>query len=210
MTQQPPTHHALIGVILALGLGSGVVLAEAETESESETATGLMLANTCAGCHGTYGNSQGPATPSIAAMDPIVFVETMQYFRDDETYSTVMGRIARGYNDEELEKMADYFHEQEFAPAKQDFDQALVDKGADLHDRFCEKCHIEGGKAVPEEEDYYILAGQWIPYLKYAMTDFREERREMPKKMKSKLDEMLETNGEDSLAALWAFYASQQ
>ncbi|WPL19808.1 Flavocytochrome c cytochrome subunit [Thiorhodovibrio winogradskyi] len=206
MTQQPPT-RALIGVALALGLGSGTA---ALAEDAAETASGTMLADTCAGCHGTHGNSQGPATPSIAAMDPIVFVETMQYFRDDETYSTVMGRIARGYNDEELEKMAEYFHQQEFVPAKQDFNQDLVELGADLHERYCEKCHIEGGKAVPEEEDYYILAGQWTPYLKYAMTDFDEERREIPKKMKSKLEEMLETNGDDSLAALWAYYASQQ
>ncbi|EIC22128.1 c-type cytochrome [Thiorhodovibrio frisius] len=201
MTKQPPT-HALIGAALALGLGSGMAAAE--------TATGTMLANTCAGCHGTYGNSQGPATPTISAMDPVVFVETMQYFRDDETYSTIMGRIARGYSDEELEKMAEYFHQQEFAPAKQDFDQALVDKGADLHEQYCEKCHIEGGKPVPEEEDYYILAGQWTPYLKYAMSDFRDGRRELTKKMKSKLESMLESNGEDGLAALWAYYASQQ
>jgi sulfide dehydrogenase cytochrome subunit len=202
MTQQPSTRSALFGAALALGLGSGAALAE--------TATGTMLANTCAGCHGTYGNSQGPATPSIAAMDPIVFVETMQYFRDDETYSTVMGRIARGYNDEELEKMAEYFHQQEFAPAQQDFDQALVENGDDLHERYCEKCHIEGGKPVPEEEDYYILAGQWTPYLKYAMSDFRDERREIPKKMARKLESLLEAEGEDGLAALWAYYASQQ
>lgn len=201
MTKQPPT-RALIGAALALGLGSGTALAE--------TATGEMLANTCAGCHGTHGNSVGPATPTISAMDPIVFVETMQYFQDDSTYSTVMGRIARGYTDEELEKMAEYFHKQEFAPAKQEFDQALVEKGGELHEKYCEKCHIEGGKPVPEEEDYYILAGQWTPYLKYAMTDFREERREIPKKMKSKLESMLESDGEDSLAALWAYYASQQ
>jgi sulfide dehydrogenase cytochrome subunit len=192
----------LIGAALALGLGSGAAL--------GETATGTMLANTCAGCHGAHGNSLGPATPTIAAMDPIVFVETMQYFRDDETYSTVMGRIARGYSDEELEKMAEYFHKQEYAPAKQDFDQALVDKGGDLHEQYCEKCHIEGGKPVPEEEDYYILAGQWTPYLKYAMSDFREDRREIPKKMARKLESMLESEGEDGLAALWAYYASQQ
>lgn len=201
MTKKPPV-RALIGAALALGLGSGSALAE--------TASGTMLANTCAGCHGTYGNSQGPSTPTIAAMDPIIFVETMQYFRDGETYSTIMGRIAKGYTDEELEKMAEYFHEQEFVPAKQDFDKALVDQGAELHETYCEKCHIEGGKPVPEEEDYYILAGQWTPYLKYAMSDFREERREIPKKMARKLEDMLESGGEESLAALWAFYASQQ
>ncbi|MBK1647424.1 c-type cytochrome [Rhabdochromatium marinum] len=203
---QHPSLRTLIGAALLLGVGSSAALAE----SEDTTAIGTMLANTCAGCHGTHGNSLGPATPSIAAMDPIVFVETMQYFRDDETYSTIMGRIARGYNDEELEKMAEYFHQQDFAPAQQDFDQALVEAGSDLHEQYCEKCHIEGGKAVPEEEDYYILAGQWTPYLKYAMSDFRDERREIPKKMKRKLESMLEAEGDDGLAALWAYYASQQ
>jgi sulfide dehydrogenase cytochrome subunit len=119
-----------------------------------------------------------------------------------------MGRIARGYTEEEYELMGEYLNKQTFEPAKQEFDQALVDKGAELHDKFCEKCHINGGKPVPEEEDYYILAGQWTPYLENAMTDFREDRRILPKKMARKLDRMLETEGEESLAALYAFYAA--
>jgi hypothetical protein len=40
------------------------------------------------------------------------------------------------------------------------------------------------------------------------MTDFREDRRILPKKMARKLDRMLETEGEESLAALYAFYAA--
>jgi sulfide dehydrogenase cytochrome subunit len=190
---------ALIGGALALGLSSGAM---------AETATGKMLAETCAGCHGTNGNSVGPASPSIAAMDPVVFVDTMIAFAEDETYSTIMGRIARGYSEEELEAMAEYFHGKEYIPATQEFDQSLVDAGAKLHDKYCEKCHIEGGKPVPEEEDYYILAGQWTPYLKYAMDDFMEERREMPKKMGKKVDAMIEDQGEDAMNALYAFYAA--
>jgi sulfide dehydrogenase cytochrome subunit len=172
--------------------------------------TGKMLVDTCAGCHGTNGNSVGPAAPSISAMDPLVFVDMMVAFADDDIYSTIMGRIARGYTEEEFEKMGEYLNQQPYIAAKQAFDASLVDQGAEFHDRFCEKCHIEGGKPVPEEEDYYILAGQWTPYLQYAMTDFQEERREMPKKMRRKLEAMLEEHGEESLAALYAFYASQQ
>jgi sulfide dehydrogenase cytochrome subunit len=196
----PTITKALAAGALTLGLSAGVWA--------DDLATGKMLVDTCAGCHGTNGVSVGPASPSIAAMDPVVFVDTMIAFQEGDTYSTIMGRIAKGYTEEEFEIMADYLHNQAFTPAKQEFDQAMVDKGAKLHDKYCEKCHIEGGKPVPDEEDYYILAGQWTPYLQYAMTDFREDRRMLPKKMGKKLDSMLEAEGEESLDALYAFYAA--
>jgi sulfide dehydrogenase cytochrome subunit len=188
-------------------VGGALVLAVASS-AMAEGPTAKMLADTCAGCHGTNGNSAGPASPSIAEMDPVVFVETMQAFQSGEIYSTVMGRIAKGYTDDELEKMAVHFHNQKYVPAKQTFDQALVDQGAKLHDKYCEKCHVEGGKPVPEEDDYYALAGQWTPYLKIAMSDFQNDRRELPKKMRKKLKALIEDHGEDSLDALYAFYAA--
>ncbi|NBC11125.1 MAG: cytochrome c4 [Planctomycetes bacterium] len=190
----------LVGGTLALGLSSGV--------AADDHAAAKMLVDTCAGCHGTNGNSVGPASPTIAAMDPLVFVDMMVAFQEGDTYSTIMGRIARGYTEDELIAMGEYLHEQEYQPADQPFDESLVDEGAKLHDKFCEKCHIEGAKPVPDEEDYYILAGQWTPYLKHAMEDFREDRRILPKKMGRKLDRMLETQGEESLDALYAFYAA--
>jgi sulfide dehydrogenase cytochrome subunit len=192
---------AFVGGALALGLSAGVF-------AEDDMATGKMLVDTCAGCHGTNGNSVGPAAPTIAGMDPLVFVDMMIAFAEEDTYSTIMGRIARGYTEEEYELMGEYLHSQEFQPASQEFDQALVDQGAKLHDKYCENCHIEGGKPVPDEEDYYILAGQWTPYVKYAMSDFREDRRILPKKMGRKLERMLEAEGEESLDALYAFYAA--
>ena len=193
---------ALVGGALALGLSS---LAFAE-----DGPTGKMLVDTCAGCHGTNGNSVGPASPSISAMDPIVFVDTMIAFTTGDTYSTIMGRIAKGYTEEEFERMGEYLHKQQYIAAKQDYDESLVEEGAKLHDKYCEKCHIEGGVPVPDEEDYYILAGQWTPYLKYAMTDFEAERRIMPKKMGRKMEEMYENEGKEAMAALYAFWASQQ
>jgi sulfide dehydrogenase cytochrome subunit len=194
---------ALAGGALALGLSSGVA-------AEDDTATAKMLVDTCAGCHGTNGNSVGPASPSIAGMDPYVFVDMMIAFQEGDTYSTIMGRIARGYSEEELEKMGEYLKEQQFEPVEQAYDESLVSDGEELHERFCSNCHEEGGKALVDAEDYIILAGQWTPYLKYAMSDFREDRRMLPKKMGRKLDRMLEENGEESLDALYAYYASQQ
>ena len=199
-------------------------------------ATARMLADTCAGCHGTDGASVGPASPSLAAMNPEYFTEVMQGFRDGKVYSTIMGRIAKGYTDEELALMADYFGGKPFVAADQAVDEGLVAKGKKLHDKFCEKCHTEGGKPLvaatkgeaqdqvkgqakdeDDEEDgeagdeeYQILAGQWTPYLRYAMEDFRADRREMPKKMKSKLNDLLTKEGDGGLKALFAFYASEK
>jgi len=191
---------AVLTGALALGISSTVNAGGASAE---------MLSNTCAGCHGTYGASVGPASPSIAGMEKENFLETMKAFQSGDMYSTIMGRIAKGYTDEEIDAMAGYFAEQEFVPAKQKFDEGMVSKGQKLHDKYCEKCHAEGGKPLKDEE-YVLLAGQWTPYLHNAMTDFQEGAREMPKKMKKKLDKMVEKEGDKGLAALFAYYASQQ
>jgi sulfide dehydrogenase cytochrome subunit len=194
---------ALAGGALALGLSSGA--------HSEEIASGKMLVDTCAGCHGTHGNSVGPASPSIAGMDPLVFSDMMIAFQEDDTYSTIMGRIARGYSEDEIERMGVYLKMQRFEPVEQPYDESLVADGDAYHEKFCSNCHEEGGKALADVEDYIILAGQWTPYLKYAMEDFLEERRMLPKKMGRKLDQMFEDLGkEESLDALYAYYASQQ
>ncbi len=193
---------ALAGGALALGLSSGAQAAE--------IASAKMLVDTCAGCHGTNGNSVGPASPSIAGMDPLVFVDMMIAFQNGDTYSTIMGRIARGYTEDELIEMGAYLKLQPFEPVNQSYDESLVADGEAYHEKFCSNCHEEGGKALADVEDYIILAGQWTPYLQYAMSDFRADRRMLPKKMGRKLDQMLEEHDEASLDALFAYYASQQ
>jgi sulfide dehydrogenase cytochrome subunit len=142
-------------------------------------------------------------------MDGEYFAEIMEGFSDGTIYSTIMGRIAKGYTKEEIGLMAGFFAGKPYQSATQEFDTALAEKGAKLHDKYCEKCHSEGGKII-EDEEYYILAGQWTPYLHNAMSDFRADRREMPKKMKSKLDDMLAKEGDGGLQALFAFYASEK
>lgn len=197
---------------MSLALATGALaLAVSTAVSAGDTASATMLSNTCAGCHGTNGNSAGPASPSIAQMEKTAFAEAMKVFRNGDTYSTIMGRIAKGYTDEEIELMAGHFAAQKFVPAKQEFDVTAAKQGAKLHDKYCEKCHEDGGKPITgEDAEYSLLAGQWLPYLANTMTDFREGRREMPKKMKKRLDKLIEKAGEKGLAAINAFYASQQ
>lgn len=202
-----PRNLALIAGAVALALSLSASAADAPELVSGASAR--MLSETCAGCHGTDGASLGPASPTIAGMNGEYFIEIMEGFRDDSIYSTIMGRIAKGYSDEEIALMGTFFAGKEFVPAKQEFDKDLADKGAKLHDKYCEKCHSEGGVVI-EDEEYYILAGQWTPYLHNAVADFRDDRRPIPKKMRSKLDKLLDKEGDDGLKALFAYYASQQ
>jgi sulfide dehydrogenase cytochrome subunit len=77
----------------------------------------------------------------------------------------------------------------------------------------------KGGKKAKKDDDEdeggdesYILAGQWTPYLKYTLEDYMASpaRREMPKKMAKALEKIAGKDGDKALAALLAYYASQQ
>jgi sulfide dehydrogenase cytochrome subunit len=172
-------------------------------------ASAQMLGETCNGCHGTDGASAGPASPTIGGLHPEYFASIMKSFQEGTAYSTVMGRIAKGYTEDEIKLMAEYFAAKPYVPAKQKFDDKLAAAGKKIHDKWCEKCHADGGKVVADEE-YQVIAGQWTPYLKYSMQDFQTDKREMPKKMKEKFDGMVKKEGDKGLDALYAFYASQQ
>ncbi len=67
-----------------------------------------LIAQACAGCHGQYGAGQG-ATPPIAGTPKEDFVKVWAAFRANERPATIMNRIARGYTDEEVATLADYF-----------------------------------------------------------------------------------------------------
>jgi sulfide dehydrogenase cytochrome subunit len=186
---------------LAVILGSGLLLGAAQL---SATPTAQMLADTCAGCHGTDGASTGPAIPSIAGNSETYMVDTMLAFKSGERPGTVMGRIAKGYSEEEIKLMASVFAKQPIAITSQKTDAAKVAAGEKLFGKNCEKCHDKQGGLA--EDDSGILASQWLPYLQYSMEDFKAGSREMAKKMKKKVDKLSDAE----LEALLHFFASQQ
>jgi cytochrome subunit of sulfide dehydrogenase len=169
---------------------------------------GEMLANTCAGCHGVKGASGGPAIPTIGGIKTDTFIEAMKGYKEGRPGTTIMDRIAKGFSDEEIALMADYFAKQTFVRHAQPHNAAQAKKGAKLHDKYCDKCHEEGGKK--DEDGSSILAGQWLPYLQYQLADFKSGQRDMSKKMASSLEKMVKENGEGSLDDIAHYYASQK
>jgi sulfide dehydrogenase cytochrome subunit len=83
--------------LLALGLTAPAL--------SDEMASGRMLADTCAGCHGTDGRSPGPIPP-LYGMSESHIASAMRAFREGSRRSTIMGRLAKGYGDGEIQRMA--------------------------------------------------------------------------------------------------------
>jgi len=196
----------------------------AETDSNT-----TMLTNTCVACHGNEGNSNGPAIPNIAGLSPIYFIGAMLAYKyEDEDqlleiidgdvdfedveafprYSTIMGRIAKGYTEEEIKLMAEYFSAKEVVRPAQAFNVTMAADGKKLHEKYCEKCHENEGRSA--DDDTGVLAGQWQPYFLYSMHDFSHGARAMPKKMKNTLDQISSTVGHTGIEQLAHYYASIQ
>lgn len=166
-----------------------------------------MLAYTCAGCHGTDGSSVGPSSPHIAGMNPEYFVDSMKAYKADERNPTIMNRIAKGYTEDQIQAMAEFFAKQKPRLSAQTFDADKAKQGAEYHDEYCEKCHEDGGR---DASDGGTLAGQWLPYLEYSMADFRSGKREMTKKMRTKLEKMEKAHGDVAVEAVIQYYGSQK
>ena len=90
-------------VVLGVALGSSAAAAEDQAARS--------LASNCTGCHGPGGNSAG-AIPTIAGLEKAYIVTAMQEFKAGTRQATVMHQHAKGYTDQEVEILADYFSKQ--------------------------------------------------------------------------------------------------
>ncbi len=66
------------------------------------------LAASCANCHGTEGKSAG-VMPPLTGLDKNYLILQMQDFKHDRRPATIMHQLAKGYSDEQIELMAEYF-----------------------------------------------------------------------------------------------------
>ena len=95
------------GSRIAATAALAALLAHSAVHAE-ELTPGAMLSISCAGCHGTDGASPG-SIPSLQGKPAAYLARAMQDFRSGERPATVMGRHAKGYTDDEIRLMAEYF-----------------------------------------------------------------------------------------------------
>ena len=187
--------NKLLMALAAIGFAATPALAADSIEG---------LVRTCYGCHGTNGVSVGHSMPSIGGLSETYLLNIMTQWKTGECYSAVMGRLLKGYTDQEIAALAAHYAKQPWHPAAQALDAKLVAQGKDAIDR-CSSCH--GDTGAPDEDDTPRLTGQWAKYMELELAKYRDDAIKMPhKKMRTnakKLDEV-------DVAAAAAHYASQQ
>lgn len=97
----------IVSAICALGLLAFC----AGTAQAAEDVGGRNLAAACAACHGTDGRAV-PGMAALAGMDKVYVVKVMQEFKTGKRPATLMHQIAKGYSDEQIVQIADYFSKQ--------------------------------------------------------------------------------------------------
>lgn len=160
-----------------------------------------MLANACAGCHGTNGGSAGLTMPSLAGQSKTAIVEAMKKFKSGERPSSIMGRLAKGYTDQQIEALGEFFSKQKIHFTHQQVDMAKAKKGAELQEANCSRCHLDDGK--DGKDDTPVMASQWLPYLQMQMELYHSGKRKMPEKMAEKVKAL----SKEDIDALLHFYA---
>lgn len=96
------------GKAVLSGLAGALALACAAPLQAQEISRAAVIAATCYTCHGTHGVSPG-SIPSINDISAERMIDILQGFRSGQRASTVMGRHASGYTDEEIREVAEYF-----------------------------------------------------------------------------------------------------
>jgi len=172
----------------------------------------------CFNCHGRNGVSTESSIPTIAGYSAKYLAESLRNFRKKvrscaevtivagpkKGTKSDMCKVSGDLSEADVDAMAKFFAAQKFVRAKQSFDPAKAKKGADVYKLRCEKCHENNGSSP--DEDNGILAGQWTPYLRDQLVNFRTGKRPLDDKMKQRLDKV---NKEEEEAVLH-FFASQQ
>ncbi len=93
-------HPKLLDCAMLLVIG-------ATLPARAEMASAAGLANSCFSCHGTDGKSAG-AMPAITGKSAAYIVDKLIAFRSGALASTMMGRIAKGFSDAEIDALAKF------------------------------------------------------------------------------------------------------
>lgn len=158
----------------------------------------------CAGCHSQDGSSRDPSIPVIGGQSKVFLVYSLKAYAAGDWPSTVMGGIARALSEGQIEAAAEHYSRQPFSRQRQPVDAVKAAQGQKIHASLCGKCHIEGGRQPDEYEA--ILVGQWVPYLRKVLQQYRAGQRAAEKMMLKKLAKLRA----DEVDALLHYYGRAQ
>ena len=186
-------------------LVSAAILAMASVSAQGADINVTGLAITCNNCHGLHGVSAGGAMPSIGGQPAGYLKMVLKQYKDGSRYNTAMGRLVKGYTEEELAALGDYYAKQPWVMAGEKADDALVLKGKTLHGQKCLGCH--GVKGEMAHDGMPRIAGQSAGFIATELEKYLDPKFNMPGKV---MEFAVKGLSAEDVKALAAFYASQK
>jgi len=155
------------------------------------------LARTCNGCHGVGGVSASGPMPSIGGLPREYLRRIMKQWKYGERSAVTMDRILKGFSDDQIDALAEYFSKQPWVPTPQAASAEVVAKGKSAVSDACRDCH--GLTGNDPDVDAPRVDGQWAKYMelelmKYRSAEFKMTHRKMKKAARDmKADEVSAT-----------------
>jgi cytochrome c553 len=103
-----PKEESIVRSVKVVAAALLALVAAAAAAQAPDPNLARNLAATCANCHGTNGLSQG-GTESLAGMAKDNIVRKMQEYKTGNKPASIMNQLAKGYTDEQIALMADWF-----------------------------------------------------------------------------------------------------
>ena len=91
-------------------VAAACLLAVASTAHAADPNLGRNLAATCANCHGTNGKAvPGAGMDSLAGESKAKLLQKLADFKSGDKPASIMHQISKGYSDEQMALIAEYF-----------------------------------------------------------------------------------------------------
>lgn len=102
----------IVSLVIGLGLAAtGAAVAADVAAKGPVSGSPAVLAANCYNCHGTDGKAT-EAIPPLAGLEKDYLTDALKEYKAGTRDATIMHQLAKGYTDEEISLIADYFAQQ--------------------------------------------------------------------------------------------------
>ncbi|MDJ0749854.1 MAG: c-type cytochrome [Woeseiaceae bacterium] len=186
-------------LLLAVALSAMCALAEAPA-----------IVAACKSCHAEDGSGVGIQFVPVITGIPAAHIEEALYAYKDGARQCIaepaMCQTAALLTDEDIAELAEYYSKLERPSLNEPYDASLAERGKQLHDTHCARCHVPPDDPDVADALGYPLHGQHPAYLRYALRAYIDGTREhLLEQMKEKMD-LLEDGDVEALVNYYASY----
>jgi sulfide dehydrogenase cytochrome subunit len=159
-------------ILVFMAVIAAIVYLPSVSFSEPTMSEGERHGKTCAGCHGTFGNTPGEYIGKIGGQSKEFLSKVLKEFATGKRPGSVeMGIMAKGYTPEQLDSIAMYYAAQKWGNTTNEIDSAKAEMGkAIAAENGCMDCHGEMGEGMDE---YPRIGGQNKGYLFEVLKRYR-------------------------------------